>query len=101
MPKLLPSVDRPSANRVRTGSALVTAVLTRGLGVSRSAGPLGAVTAGDSGNPPKVGRGADEPIEPPPGGRELPCDDPIEDPPDGSGLPNDDPPNDPLGPGEL
>src|SRR5690349_1284389 len=90
MPKLLPSFERPSANRVSTGSAVVTAELTRGRGVSRSAGPPLADRAGVSGNPPKEDTGADDPTEEPPGGRALPYD-PTEEPPEGRALPFDPP----------
>src|SRR5438067_13834303 len=58
MPNALPSLERPRASRVRTGSADVIAGLTRGLGVTRGAGPVLADKGGVSGSPPKVGSGA-------------------------------------------
>ena len=72
MPKLLPSFECPRAKRVRTGSALVIALLTRDRGVMRSTGALGEDTGGVCGSPPNEETGAFAPTEAPPGGRVSP-----------------------------
>lgn len=79
MPKVLPSFDLPRANRVRSGSAVVTACETRDRGVSRSAGPDDDA-GGVSGRPLKLLSGAGGvgdggvgcPAELPPGGSVSP-----------------------------
>ena len=60
MPNWLPSLERPSASRVRTGSADVTAELTcAGLGrdAAPSVRPRSARKEGDSGQPAAIGEG--------------------------------------------
>jgi hypothetical protein len=61
MPNWLPSLERPRAMRVMTGSAFVTAEPTRDFGVMCWAGPDAAEAPGVSGRPPKVVSGAGEP----------------------------------------
>ena len=82
MPNWLPSLERPRANFVKTGSAVVTAGLTRGLGATRGAGPsaTGGVVTTPGGNPLKfetIGAGVSGEV---PAGGTVPFAEPVERP---------------------